>query len=258
VTADEWESSTDLDKLLAASGLAAGSRQLLLFGAACARRVAAQMPDDAARGLIDLAERYAEGLSDEFEWFAACLDVEERVVAEIRACGPITQREWHAAVAETLNPYLGNEAARDGAGGATFGVLMNLYRVDVEHTRRLVGAVIEARAYLAYTGGHPPDVEPEERVRRAAESEVKALCGLLRCIAGNPLRSTSFDPQWRTSTAVALAAGIYRRKAFHRLPILADALQDAGCYDEHLLNHCRGAGDHARGCHVIDAVLGRG
>jgi hypothetical protein len=66
----------------------------------------------------------------------------------------------------------------------------------------------------------------------------------------------TFDPSWRTSDVVALARGIRAEDAFDRLPILADALQDAGCDNEDILNHCRGPGPHARGCWVVDGVLG--
>ncbi|HVL15106.1 MAG TPA: hypothetical protein VM529_21220, partial [Gemmata sp.] len=67
----------------------------------------------------------------------------------------------------------------------------------------------------------------------------------------------TLDPAWRTSTVVALAEGIYDDRAFDRLPILADALQDAGCDSADILNHCRDAGPHARGCWVVDLVLGK-
>jgi hypothetical protein len=69
--------------------------------------------------------------------------------------------------------------------------------------------------------------------------------------------SLSVDPQWLTSTVAALAQGIYADRAFDRLPILADALQDAGCGNEDVLAHCRGAGPHARGCWVVDLLLGK-
>jgi hypothetical protein len=81
---------------------------------------------------------------------------------------------------------------------------------------------------------------------------------LLRCIFGNPFRPVAFDSAWQSETAVALAAGIYADRAFDRLPILADTLEEAGCDDADVLNHCRGPGPHARGCWVVDGVLGKG
>jgi hypothetical protein len=83
------------------------------------------------------------------------------------------------------------------------------------------------------------------------------VCGLIRCVFGNPYRHTAFDPAWRTEAAVALARGVLEERAFDRLPVLADALEDAGCADPDVLAHCRGAGPHARGCWVIDGLLGR-
>ncbi|WP_246173617.1 hypothetical protein [Limnoglobus roseus] len=80
---------------------------------------------------------------------------------------------------------------------------------------------------------------------------------LLRDIFGNPFRPVACDPAWRTSTAVGLAEVIYDDRAFDRLPILADALQDAGCEDADILAHCRGDGPHVRGCWVVDLVLGK-
>lgn len=65
------------------------------------------------------------------------------------------------------------------------------------------------------------------------------------------------EPARRTSTAVALAASVYESRAFQNLPVLADALEDAGCDDEAVLGHCRGGGPHARGCWAVDAGLGR-
>lgn len=80
---------------------------------------------------------------------------------------------------------------------------------------------------------------------------------LLRCIAGNPFRPVAFDPIWRTETVVALASAIYTERAFDRMPILADALEESGCDPADVLSHCRGPGPHARGCWVVDGVLGK-
>jgi hypothetical protein len=85
--------------------------------------------------------------------------------------------------------------------------------------------------------------------------------GLLRCIVGNPFRKRpELHPDWLTwndSTIRNLAVGIYEEQAFDRLPILGDALEDAGCTDRVILEHCRSSGPHVRGCWLIDAILGK-
>jgi hypothetical protein len=88
----------------------------------------------------------------------------------------------------------------------------------------------------------------------------RAINGLLRDIAGNPFRRPALSPAWlhaQDGAAVKLAEAIYEGRAFDRLPILGDALEDAGCTDEDMLGHCRGGGEHVRGCWVVDLVLGR-
>jgi hypothetical protein len=82
-------------------------------------------------------------------------------------------------------------------------------------------------------------------------------CDLLRDIFGNPFRPVAFDAAWRTSTVTALARGMYESRDFGAMPILADALQDAGCDSDDILDHCRGPGPHVRGCWVVDLVLGK-
>jgi hypothetical protein len=78
---------------------------------------------------------------------------------------------------------------------------------------------------------------------------------LLREIVPNPFRPVAFDPRWRTADVTALARGIYEDRAFDRLPLLADALMDAGCDHEDILAHCRSEGPHVRGCWVVDLAL---
>jgi len=74
---------------------------------------------------------------------------------------------------------------------------------------------------------------------------------------GNPFVAPDWEPDWFTSTVRDLAAHIYESREFSAMPILADALQDAGCDDEQILSHCRGEKPHARGCWVLDAILGK-
>jgi hypothetical protein len=89
----------------------------------------------------------------------------------------------------------------------------------------------------------------------AAKAERVAQCRLLREVSGNPFRPATVDPTWLTPTVVSLATAIYAERAFDRLPILADALEDAGCDNADLLNHCRQPGEHVRGCWALDLVL---
>jgi hypothetical protein len=80
---------------------------------------------------------------------------------------------------------------------------------------------------------------------------------MLRDILGNPFRPPAFDPRWRTEDSRGLARGVYKDRAFDRLPLLADALMDAGCDQEDILAHCRSDVPHVRGCWVVDLILGR-
>jgi len=62
---------------------------------------------------------------------------------------------------------------------------------------------------------------------------------------------------WHNGTVAHIAHGIYDDRAFDRLPILADALEEAGCDSTDLLAHLRSPGPHVRGCHVLDLLLGK-
>jgi hypothetical protein len=97
------------------------------------------------------------------------------------------------------------------------------------------------------------------RSRRAAATAEHALVmrSVVWEVVGNPFRPVSFAPDWRTDTAVALARQMYESRDFSAMPILADALQDAGCENDEVLTHCRNNTlTHSRGCWVVDGVLG--
>jgi hypothetical protein len=93
---------------------------------------------------------------------------------------------------------------------------------------------------------------------RDAYQEDAAQKVLLDDIIGNPFRPVRMNPAWLTwNDAIVdkLAEGIYNEKAFDRLPILADALEEAGCAERVILDHLRGPGPHTRGCWVVDLCL---
>jgi hypothetical protein len=92
---------------------------------------------------------------------------------------------------------------------------------------------------------------------KSREDEEQAQFELLRDVF-NPFRKVKFDKEWRTDTTVALAKQMYESRDFGAMPILADALQDAGCEEVAVLSHCRDAKQvHVRGCWAVDLVLGK-
>ncbi len=91
----------------------------------------------------------------------------------------------------------------------------------------------------------------------AARAERREHASLMRCVFRSTLSPVPLSPAWRTSTVVALAAQMYQSQDFSAMPILGDALQDAGCDSPEVLDHCRAPGAHVRGCWVVDLVLGK-
>jgi hypothetical protein len=103
-----------------------------------------------------------------------------------------------------------------------------------------------------------PDWLDLESYHYLQDLEAGAQLALAQDIFGNPFRPVAFDPAWRTGTAVALANTMYDARDFAAMPILADALEEAGCDVPDVLNHCRDPkGVHVRGCWVVDLVLGK-
>jgi hypothetical protein len=149
--------------------------------------------------------------------------------------------------------------------------------------QELVTAHAAARAVVDFTRNWPPEkvaragvvlacYSDEDQASAWAESvgnhetvgqtapELWARLEVLREMVGNPFRTTAIDPAWLAwngAAVRALAASIYDSRAFDRLPVLADALEDAGCTDAELLGHLRGPGPHVRGCWALDLITNR-
>ena len=101
--------------------------------------------------------------------------------------------------------------------------------------------------------GGPQDTSELENAERQSQAV------LLRDIFGNPFRpAAAFDPvwlAWNDATIPRIAQAIYDERRFEDLPVLADALEEAGCTNGDILGHCRSDGPHVRGCWVVDLVL---
>jgi hypothetical protein len=60
--------------------------------------------------------------------------------------------------------------------------------------------------------------------------------------------------RWDGGALAQIARSIQDAGRFEDLPVLADALEEAGCTDQTFLEHCRGPGPHVRGCWVVDLL----
>ena len=250
MTEGEWLAAKELCPMLDRLRDKASDRKQRLFAVACCRSHWQQL-SDWQRNCVQLAECYVDGDATLQEFESA----RERY-------GPqgYTQ-EWRRSFERYK--YLEREHDCD-----------QNYRQEIEdadnaesraarecHLSNAVAATLLPEALGAACTRYC--WEPYTRSGGAVEAEpyVRAIidnpCELLRDIFGNPFRATAFDPSWRTSTASAIARGMYESRDFSAMTILADALQDAGCEDADTLAHCRGDGPHVRGCWVVDLVLGR-
>ena len=116
--------------------------------------------------------------------------------------------------------------------------------VAFQATRHLTNALDSEPWFLAH----------KEAARVQADS--------LRDVMGNPFRPVRLEVSWLTSTVIDLAQAIYNERQFpsgffedQRMGVLADALEEAGCDDGHILSHLRCGREHVRGCWVIDCIL---
>lgn len=221
-----------------------GGRKLRLFSCACVRRIWPLLHDASRR-----AVEYIERLVDLPGWDAD--DANELY----------PDREMLAARAGDSDPddlensEGGLPYARSEAAQAAYWACDDIVD-EVHDAREVCDHASIAAAYAAV-----PDADDrndalfgEHRVR-----EGSAQVHLLREIIGNPFRPVALAPELLTANAglaVALARTIYDERAFERLPILGDALEDAGCADATILDHCRGPNCHVRGCWLLDLILG--
>ena len=230
----QWLASADPQMMLAHLKGRASDRKLRLFAVACCRRFWPLVSrDDVSRQVVEVAERFADGIATVKECHLA------RATAEV-LWGPGADRIL-CAVRE-----LARAAVKSKASGAALDAC--------REAASLAGRVARAAAREA----NKSDAEADAAERCAIALERRQQVVPLRCIFGNPFKPVAADPNWLTSTVLLLARGSYEEKAFDRMPILADALQDAGCASDDVLNHLRHDADHVRGCWALDLVLGKG
>jgi hypothetical protein len=130
-----------------------------------------------------------------------------------------------------------------------------MYGVPCAYARSI--QYTDAVSVAGHLAQYPYD-RHEPEVVEARKAEKVAQLAILHDIFGTPFRPVAFFSDWRTDTTRALARQMYESRDFGAMPILADALQEAGCDSEEVLSHCRDPKQvHVRGCWVVDLVLGK-
>jgi hypothetical protein len=222
VTEAEWLVATDPVPMLGFLRERAGDRKVRLFACACCRALWDDRWPQRSRDVILTAERFADGLATEQE----------------------LNRSRSLACQSAQNAVRHGSRRRFGHSGWAFESLLFL-----------AADAALARHQIVYT----MTVSYPTKLARGDEG-VKALApAVLRDLFGPlPFRPVTTEPEWRTSAVLDLAGQVYESRNYSLMPILADALQDAGCDNADVLEHCRRPGEHVRGCWVVDLVLGKG
>jgi hypothetical protein len=224
---EEWLRCFDPSAMLRFVQRLGSPRKLRLFACACVREIGPFVRETSCRVLVPLAEDWVDGKVSQEEWD--------------RACGA---------------------AAEDAR--ITLGTTSGLYRqADTGWKIRCAARAVEAlcfphaslAAHYAHRAAldHWPFQDPvwDEEVRRAHLRILRDLFGVPH---RPPAPLDSAWLKWKQGTIRAMADLIYEQRSFEDLPILADALEEAGCTNPVLLGHGRQPGEHTRGCWLVDLM----
>ncbi len=233
---EEIQAATDPNALLAGlTGKPVSARKWRLFAAACARQVWHLLTPEARR-VLETVEAVADGRGGPEQLFQAAYQVTAK-----RAAGGLSEpaAKAHQQAASAVRAGTATEAAFAGQEAWKYAA--------------------KALAWQAVTKVPPwqfarPPWDAAERAAHAAQ------CDLLRDVLFPSLHAVRFRPAWCLwdgGAAGKIAREIYDRRRFEELPVLADALEEAGCDERLVLDHLRRPGQHVRGCWVLDLALGQ-
>ncbi|QEL19087.1 hypothetical protein [Limnoglobus roseus] len=211
-------------------------RKIELVEVAQSRNCWNLLVDQRSRDLVDAAERAADGLAN-LQELKRIADAARIALSELQQKADTHLSEAHGKARQFVKEAFKLAAAAEVAQ---------------------IGAGLVFKVCMLGFDGPELDETPAAKLTQEARNDILQGTGFIyRDIFGNPFRPVTFSPSWLTTTAVGLAEGIYADRAFDRLPILADALEDAGCENADLLNHLRSDGPHVKGCWALDLVLGK-
>jgi hypothetical protein len=223
MTEEDWVGCTSPEAMLNYLGERASPRKLRLYAINCCRRIWHLFRDERCRHAVEVAQRHVDGRATPADLVSA-----GQVVAAIA-------RIW----GDANSPHA---RATYAIGGAAW------------------SATRASPWVAAWDSAFDARMAAREFVPGADwESERAWQAGMLHDLFRNPFRPFQLNPIWMLAedgAALHMARVVYEEGRFGDLPYLADALEEAGCTCEAVLNHCRARAPHYRGCWVVDAVLG--
>jgi hypothetical protein len=221
VTEAEWLACSDFQRMLVYLNGKASDRKRRLFIVACCRRIWPLLIDPRSRRAVEAGERFADAKTAEEELPVTLKDARAAASAPNLSTGGPLQAAWAASY--TAFPM------------DAFSKFWNLY----QSTRSAAEAAAKTIPW-----------------RTARQGQMDLARDLFGPPLFRPVTVYSAWLAWGGGTVIKLAQSIYDNCRFEDMPILADALEEAGCDNQELLAHCRGAGLHTRGCWVLDMLLG--
>jgi hypothetical protein len=231
MTESEWLTCDDPQAMLEQVRQTASQRKLRWFACACVRSVWHHLLDESSQRAVEVSERYADGNATASELAdAEVAAFEVARVADLRTT--VSDPGWAATRAAARSANSDSYTA----GGSSFFVALCFAPWSFQHGQ-------------VYRG----DPVAKSAARRRQ-------CDLLLDILGNPFRVSVIHPDWlawNEGTVTRLATHIYEGRRFDEMTILGDALEDAGCDNADILDHCRSGSEHVRGCWVVDLILGK-
>jgi hypothetical protein len=237
MTEAEWLACCDPELMVQFVSGRTSERKLWLFATACCRRIWDELTDQRSRDAVEFAERYVDtGRTDEqLRLSMSVHDLDDPNGEQLSALQGAAEQALFDAEDE-------NESAAEAAYMAIGGPYLDAVSCAADvAAERAAGLDFQSPKWQA-----------------ARRAEMQEQCRLLRDILGGPFHPVTVSPAWlawNDGTVAKLAAAVYDERAFDRLPILAHALEEAGCDEQAILDHLRGPGPHVLGCWALDLVL---
>ncbi|MGF1581070.1 MAG: hypothetical protein ACFCD0_17025 [Gemmataceae bacterium] len=246
MSSEHWSLCGDPNEMLRELKDYPSPRPFWLFSIECCRRIWHMLPEEPSRQAVEMAQLWVDSKASRKEVERAYLEAFETSLNYERFADQELRVHGYYYDAKTTSEI----AARRCAA--------NVAKLSID-----VHAIWNI-AYDAATAAARESIP--DSARRATQSrvwnsardlELANQCDIIRDIFEYPFEQVRFDPQWKSEDVHRIAELISEKNNFSQLPILADALEEAGCDEELILHHCREGLGHVRGCWVVDLILAK-